>query len=103
MSIEDLFFDGHYFWCPLWRGNINRGKKKALAKESERGIVELETLKRVNDNLIQTIEETIKIQQEGHSARQAAEAEIAGIEDKLKQSLLTVRDSGQRANPSAGY
>ncbi|MGN0450385.1 MAG: toxic anion resistance protein [Ruminococcus sp.] len=50
------------FLCPLWRGNINRGKKKALAKESERGIVELETLKRVNDNLIQTIEETIKIQ-----------------------------------------
>lgn len=66
-----------------------------VARESERGIVELETLKRVNDNLIQTIEETIKIQQEGHSARQAAEAELAGIEDKLKETLLTVRDSGQ--------
>lgn len=60
-----------------------------VAKESERGIVELETLKKVNANLISTIEETIKIQQDGRTARQNAEAELVGIENQLKQTLLT--------------
>ena len=59
-----------------------------VARESERGIVDLETLKKVNDDLISTIEETIQIQREGRAARQSAEAELAGIEQKLKDALL---------------
>ena len=58
------------------------------ATENERGIVDIETLKKVNDNLITTIEETIKIQQEGRAKRQAAEAELVQIEERLKQTLL---------------
>ena len=60
-----------------------------VARESERGIVDLETLKKVNEDLISTIEETIKIQQEGMAARQNAEVELAGIEERLKQTLLS--------------
>ncbi|MDO5690561.1 MAG: toxic anion resistance protein [Tissierellia bacterium] len=59
-----------------------------VAKESERGIVELETLKKVNDDLITTIEETIKIQREGKQKRIQAETELAQMEERLKQSLL---------------
>ncbi len=59
-----------------------------VARESERGIVDLETLKKVNDDLISTIEETIKIQREGRAARKNAEAELLSIEDNLKQTLL---------------
>ena len=58
------------------------------ARESERGIVDLETLKKVNADLVSTIEETIKIQQEGRAARQNAEAELLGIEQQLKKTLL---------------
>ena len=61
------------------------------ARESERGIVDMETLKKVNENLISTIEETIKIQKEGRAARQNAETELAGIEGKLKETLLSMR------------
>lgn len=64
-----------------------------VAKESERGIVDLETLKKVNQDLINTIEETIKIQEEGSVARQNAEKEIAGIEDQLKNVLLGKREN----------
>ena len=60
-----------------------------VARESERGIVDLQTLKKVNADLISTIEETIKVQQEGRAARQGAEAELLGIEQQLKQALLT--------------
>ena len=59
------------------------------AKENERGIVDVETLKKVNSDLITTIEETIKIQQEGRAKRKAVEAELVQIEDQLKQTLLT--------------
>ena len=59
-----------------------------VAKESERGIVDLETLKKVNADLISTIEETIKIQKEGRTARQNAESELIGIEQQLKKTLI---------------
>ena len=52
-----------------------------MAKEFKRGIMDLETLKKVNVDRISTIEETIKIQQEGRAARQNAEVELAGIEE----------------------
>ena len=66
-----------------------RQNSTEVARESECGIVDLETLKKVNADLISTIEETIKIQQEGRAARQSAEAELLGIEQQLKQALLT--------------
>ena len=59
-----------------------------VARESERGVVDLETLKKINSDLITTIEETIKIQRQGREARLDAERELAGIEDQLKQTLL---------------
>ena len=61
------------------------------AKASEEGIVELETLKTVNSQLISTIQETIKIQKEGREKRQAAEAELLRLEDELKAELLQAR------------
>ncbi len=62
-----------------------------IAKESERGIVEIETLKKVNDNLITTIEETMRIQSEGKAKRQQAEAELIKIENDLKSKLLSLK------------
>ncbi|MGI8385682.1 toxic anion resistance protein [Robertmurraya sp. P23] len=58
------------------------------AKENERGIVDIETLKKTQENLIQTLEETIRIQQEGRMKRRQAEHELAQMEDELKQKLL---------------
>ena len=64
-----------------------------VARESERGIVEIETLQKVNTDLISTIEEALKIQQEGKSKRAAAETELAKMEDELKQRLTSIRGS----------
>lgn len=61
------------------------------AKESERGVVELETLQYTNQNLIETLEEVAKIQSEGRQKRQAAEVELARIEGELKEKLLDIR------------
>jgi uncharacterized protein YaaN involved in tellurite resistance len=58
-----------------------------VAKENERGIVDLETLKKVNSDLISTIDEVLKIQQEGRQKRSEAEAELARMEAELKQRL----------------
>lgn len=58
------------------------------AKENERGIVDIETLKKTQENLIQTLEETIRIQQEGRVKRRQAEHDLAQMEDELKQKLL---------------
>ena len=66
-----------------------RQNSTEVARESERGIMDLQTLKKVNADLISTIEETIKIQQEGRAARQYAETELLSIEQKLKEALLT--------------
>lgn len=63
-----------------------------VARESEKGIVELETLKKVNSDLIETIEETLKIQQEGRTKRQQAELEIKEMENELKKKLVEVKD-----------
>lgn len=61
------------------------------AKESERGVVEIETLQYTNQNLIETLEEVAKIQTEGREKRKAAEAELARIEGQLKDKLLDIR------------
>ncbi len=58
------------------------------AAENERGIVDIDTVKKVNEDLIATIEETVKIQRDGRAKRAAAEQELAQIEGKLKETLL---------------
>lgn len=58
------------------------------AKENERSIVDIETVRQVNDDLISTITETLKIQQEGRAKRQAAEQQLVQIEDKLREAIL---------------
>lgn len=58
------------------------------AKESERGIVDIETLKATNQTLINTLDEVMKIQTEGREKRKAAEAELQQIENDMRQKLL---------------
>jgi len=62
------------------------------AKESERSIVDIETVRKVNDDLVTTIEETLKIQQEGRAKRRAAEAELVELEGRLKKALESTLD-----------
>lgn len=58
------------------------------ARESERGIVDLETLKHTNETLITTLDEVMKIQSEGREKRRAAEAELTDMENQLKHKML---------------
>ena len=58
------------------------------AKESERGIVDIETLKATNQTLISTLDEVMKIQVEGREKRKAAELELQQIENEMRQKLL---------------
>ena len=62
-----------------------------VAREYERGLVDIETLKNTNRQLIETIDEVMKIQQEGREKRKAAEVELAKIELELKNKLLETR------------
>lgn len=62
------------------------------AKESERGIVDIETLQQTNQALISTLEEVRRIQVEGAQKRRSAEAELGRIEGELKQKLLELKD-----------
>lgn len=62
-----------------------------VAQESERGIVDIETLKATNENLISTLDEVMRIQQEGRAKRQEAEVEMHRMESELKQKLLEIR------------
>lgn len=61
------------------------------AKESERGIVDMETLKATNESLISTLDEVMKIQTEGRAKRAAAENELRSMENQLKDKLLEIR------------
>ncbi len=61
------------------------------AKENERGIIDIETLKKTQENLISTIEETLAIQAEGRQKRQQAEQEMVSMEHDLKQKLIEIR------------
>ncbi|MEG0014837.1 MAG: toxic anion resistance protein [Cellulosilyticaceae bacterium] len=60
------------------------------AKESERGIVDMETLKYTNASLISTLDEVVRIQVEGKEKRRAAEVELSRLEGELKQKLLNI-------------
>ena len=61
------------------------------AKESERGIVDLETLQKTNADLIQTLDDVMRIQMEGRQKRQVAEMEMHRMEEELKRKLLEIR------------
>jgi telA-like protein SH1505 len=75
----------------LLRKNAEMLKQNTLdtARENERGIVDVETIEEVNAKLIETVQEVLKIQQEGRSQRQNAEKELVRIEENLKQALLS--------------
>jgi toxic anion resistance family protein len=60
------------------------------AKESERGIIDIETLKSTNKTLISTFDEVIKIQDEGRKKRKEAEAELRNIENEMRTKLLEI-------------
>ena len=74
----------------LLRRNAEMLKQNSIdtAKANERGIVDIDTVKKVNEDLISTIEETLRIQHEGRQKRQAAEKELVAIEGRLKDALL---------------
>ena len=76
----------------LLKKNAEKLKMATLdtARESERGIVDMETLKATNESLISTLDEVMHIQQEGRETK-AAEAEMLKLENDLKQKLLQVQ------------
>ena len=77
----------------LLRKNAEKLKMATVetARESERGIVDLDTLKNTNKMLIETLDEVVKIQDDGRAKRREAEAELGRIEGELKQKLLDIR------------
>lgn len=77
----------------LLKKNAEKLKMATLetARESERGIVDMETLKATNESLISTLDEVLKIQQEGRQKRKEAEIEMQKMENDLKQKLLQVQ------------
>ena len=79
----------------LLRKNAEKLKLATVetAKESERGIVDMETLKATNESLIATFDEVMNIQREGRQKRQEAEAELQNMENELKAKLLQISNS----------
>ena len=77
----------------LLRKNAEKLKMATIdtAKESERGIVDMETLKATNESLISTLDEVMHIQQEGRQKRREAEVEMQRLENELKQKLLQIQ------------
>jgi uncharacterized protein YaaN involved in tellurite resistance len=67
------------------------------AKESERGIVDIETLQKTQADLISTIEETLQIQEDGKTQRALAEKELHNMENELKAKLLELSTKGSSA------
>ena len=65
------------------------------AKESERGIVDMETLKQTNQSLISTLDEVMKIQEDGRQKRAAAEVELVQLENDIKKKMLELSAGGQ--------
>ena len=77
----------------LLRKNAEKLKMSTIetARESERGIVDMETLRQTNQSLISTLDEVVKIQEEGRTRRREAEKELGRLEGELKQKLLDIR------------
>lgn len=78
----------------LLRKNADRLKMASVetAREAERGIVDVETLKHTNEQLISTLDEVSRVQQEGREKRQQAEEELSQIEGELKRKLIDASD-----------
>jgi uncharacterized protein YaaN involved in tellurite resistance len=81
----------------LLKSNADKLKTATIdaAKESERGIVDLETLKHTNSQLISTLDEVLTIQKEGKAKRAEAEKELATIENQLKEKMLDYAKQSQ--------
>lgn len=62
------------------------------ARENERGIIDIETLEKTQTDLVETLEETLSIQEEGRTKRQEAERQLVRMEDRLKDQLLRIND-----------
>ena len=77
----------------LLRKNAEKLKMSTIetARESERGIVDMETLRQTNQSLISTLDEVVKIQEEGKTRRREAEQELGRLGNELKQKLLDIR------------
>ena len=72
-----------------------------IAREVERGVIDLDTLKQSQTNLIKTIEDTMEIQEAGYAQRRAAEAELHALEEELRNKLLEISHSNkQKQEPS---
>ncbi|MCM1598476.1 toxic anion resistance protein [Latilactobacillus sakei] len=69
------------------------------AKENERGVVDIETLQKTQNDLVETLQETLKIQQEGHEKRQMAEKELNHMENDLRDHLLAYTQGQTTNNP----
>ncbi|CZQ85934.1 toxic anion resistance protein [Trichococcus collinsii] len=84
----------------LMRKNSEMLKISAIetAKENERGVIDIETLKQTQQDLIETLEETLKIQQEGRIKRREAEKELSLMENDLKVKLLNIHQQEQQIN-----
>ena len=82
----------------LMRKNSEMLKISAIetAKENERGVIDIETLKQTQQDLIETLEETLKIQQEGRIKRKEAEKELSLMENDLKVKLLNIQQQEQQ-------
>ncbi|TFJ43233.1 toxic anion resistance protein [Carnobacterium divergens] len=68
------------------------------AKENERGVIDIETLQQTQDDLVETLQETLKIQQEGRVKRKEAEKELAVMETDLRDKLLALTSDDNQAN-----
>lgn len=68
------------------------------AKENERGVIDIETLQQTQDDLVETLQETLKIQQEGRVKRKEAEKELSVMETDLRDKLLALTSDDNQAN-----
>ena len=84
----------------LLQQNAEKLKQTTIetAKASERGIVDIETLKKTNESLITTLDEVQKIQTEGREKRAQAEIELRNMEDELKKKLLSLQPTAASVN-----
>ena len=84
---------------PLWKNQmiiaLGVHHSTETAKESERGIVDMETLKQTNQSLISTLDEVMKIQEDGRQTRAAAEVELVQLENDIKKKMLELSAGGQ--------
>lgn len=84
----------------LLRKNSEMLKESTInvARETERGIVDIETIKKANTDIIQTIEQVLQIQRDGREKRKVVEQELLQSENELKQNLLKSSDDAKLIN-----